>query len=150
MSDGPFGDAETLAKAMAVSTSGVVESGIAKSGGGKFRLLKREELAEDWDPATDTRLTMWEITQYLIRSLEEGGETAAGELLSRVGSGNGEISRDLAYRMYQTCERNKLAEEARSYNALVVSWSEIVKIASSVGKTAVSNEPHQPDLGLTE
>ena len=46
-----------------------------------------------------------------------------------VGSGIGEIARELAYRLYQTCERKKLAEEARSYNALVVSWPEIVKLS---------------------
>jgi putative DNA methylase len=129
MLEGPFGDAETLAKAMAVSVSGVVESGIAHSGAGKVRLLGRPELLDDWDPKTDKRLTMWEVTQYLIRALESDGESGAGSLLKKVGPSVGEIARDLAYRLYQTCERKKLAEEARSYNALVVSWPEIVKLS---------------------
>ena len=83
MQEGPFGDAETLAKAMAVSVSGVVEAGIAKSGAGKVRLLKREELNPNWNPKTDTRLTMWEVTQYLIHRLETGGEMAAAGVAGR-------------------------------------------------------------------
>ncbi|SMP61414.1 putative DNA methylase [Neorhodopirellula lusitana] len=138
MSEGPFGDAETLAKAMAVSVTGIVESGIAASGAGKVRLLKRDELLPDWAPETDLRLTMWEVAQYLIRSLENDGEAATGTLLARIGSSNGEIARELAYRLYQTCEKKKLAEEARAYNGLVVSWPEIVKLSRQQAKD--SNE----------
>lgn len=114
---------------MAVSVSGVAESGIVKSRAGKVKLLKRAEMNTDWDPRSDSRLTIWETTQHLIRSLEQGGESAAGELLQRVGTANGEIARELAYRLYQTCERKKLAEDARSYNGLVVSWPELVKLS---------------------
>ena len=93
-----------------------------------MRLLRREELATDWDPATDKRLTIWEVTQYLIRRLEEDGETGAAGLLHKVGA-LGEVARDLAYRLYSTCERKKWANEARSYNGLVVSWPEIERLA---------------------
>jgi len=129
MQEGPFGDAETLAKAMAVSVSGVVEAGIAKSGAGRVRLLKREELDPDWNPKTDTRLTMWEVTQYLIHRLETGGEMAAAELVRDVSGERGEIAKELAYRLYQTCDRKKWAEEARRYNAFVASWPEIVRLS---------------------
>ena len=128
---------------MAVSVQGVVESGIAKGGGGKVRLLKRAELDADWDPQTDTRLTIWEVTQHLIRRLEKGGEEAAAELLRSVGIGAGETARELAYRLYQTCERKKWAEEARSYNGLVVSWPEITRLARE--RRA---EPVQPQAEL--
>lgn len=77
---------------------------------------------------------MWEVTQHLICMLEQGGESAASELLQRAGTANGEIARELAYRLYQTCERAKLADEARSYNALVVSWPEIVKLSRQAPK----------------
>ena len=127
--DGPFGDAETLAKAMAISVTGVVESGIACGGGGKIRLLKREELDDTWDPQTDDRLTIWEITQHLIRRHETKGEEQASNLLRSVGIGAGETARELAYRLFQTCERKKWADEARSYNGLVVSWPEIQRLA---------------------
>lgn len=126
--DGPFGDAETLSKAMAVSVSGLREAGLLKAGAGKVRLLRREELVTDWDPTTDKRLTIWEVTQHLIRRLESDGETGAAELRRQVGS-LGDVARDLAYRLYSTCERKRWADEARSYNGLVVSWPEIERLA---------------------
>ena len=46
-------------------------------------------------------------------------------LLSRCGSAIGETARDLAYRLFQTCERKSWAELARAFNSLVVSWPEI-------------------------
>ena len=140
VSEGPFGDAETLAKAMAVAVSGVVEAGIAQSRAGKVRLLQRDEMDADWDPTTDSRLTMWEVTQHLIRKLENDGESGAGALLAKVGSANGEIARELAYRLYQTCERKKLADQARSYNALVVSWPEISRLAREAPKAETQTE----------
>ncbi|MFQ5472681.1 MAG: hypothetical protein ACE5FA_07340 [Dehalococcoidia bacterium] len=142
--EGAFGDAETLAKATAVSVSGLVEAGFLKSGAGKVRLLKREELDPTWDPVTDTRLTIWEITQYLILRVEHDGETGAADLLRRVGAGHGETARELAYRLYQTCERKKWAEEARSYNGLVVSWPEIERLSRSAKPAP---EPEPADLG---
>jgi putative DNA methylase len=60
--------------------------------------------------------------------LEVGGETAAANLLRKVG-GMGEVARDLAYRLYNLCERNKWASEALAYNGLVIAWPEITKLA---------------------
>ncbi len=39
-----------------------------------MRLLKPNELPDDWDPTTDKRLTNWEMVHHLIRVLEAGGE----------------------------------------------------------------------------
>ena len=129
---GPFGEAETLAKARNVAVQGVVEAGVLHSAAGRVRLLKRSELPEDWEPETDTRLTVWECTQHLIRHLEEKGEEAAADLLSRLGE-RVEPARDLAYQLYQTCERKGWAEEARAYNGLVVAWPELARLAAQKG-----------------
>ncbi len=59
--EGEYGVAETLSKAKNTSVAGLAEAGIVKSKRGKVRLLKPEELPADWDPATDPRLTAWEI-----------------------------------------------------------------------------------------
>lgn len=131
---GPYGDAETLATARAVAIGGMAEAGILKSGGGKVRLLKRSELPGDWDPSTDARLTVWEAAQHLIKQLEEHGEEAAAALLAKLGA-HGDAARDLAYRLYSTCERKKWAEEARAYNGLVVAWPDLERLASSHAKS---------------
>jgi putative DNA methylase len=130
---GLYGDAETLAKARNVSVGGVVEAGICKSAAGKVRILKRSEMRPlDYDPTADERPTVWEFTQHMIRSLEDDGEEAAARFLKRLGSA-ADATRELAYRLYNTCERKKWAEDARSYNALILSWTELEKLAAKVG-----------------
>ncbi|WP_322815094.1 hypothetical protein [Chloroflexus sp.] len=64
----------------------------------------------------------------LIRVLETGGEMATAMLLTKLGS-RAEVARELAYRLYNICERKKWADEALSYNALVQSWGEVVRLA---------------------
>jgi putative DNA methylase len=125
---GAFGDADTLAKAKNTTVAGVVESGIASSKEGKLRLLERHELSDKWDPSKDSRLTVWETTQHLIRALEVS-ESDASELLKKIGSGFGEKARQLAYLLYGICDRKKWASEGSAYNMLVTAWPEIEKLA---------------------
>jgi putative DNA methylase len=126
--EGDFGDAETLSKAKNTSIEGLVEAGILESKRGKVRLLRPGELPEGWDPATDARLTVWEMVHHLVRVLEAGGEQAAAALLAELG-GRADVARELCYRLYTLCERKKRAAEALSYNALVQSWPEIARLA---------------------
>jgi putative DNA methylase len=126
-SEGPYGVAETLCTAKNTSVAGMVEAGILAAKGGKVRLLKKEELRADWDPATDARLTIWEATHYLIRALDQGEQSAA-ELLRKLGPIS-ESARDLSYRLYTVCERRKWAQDAIGYNALVLSWPDLKRLA---------------------
>jgi len=121
---GPYGVAETLSKAKNTSVEGLAHAGFLEARAGKVRLLRRGELAEDWDPAKDKRLTTWEAAQYLIRALDKDGEAGAGALLEKLGA-MGETVRDLAYRLYTVCERKSWAQEALAYNMLVVAWPRI-------------------------
>ncbi len=75
--EGEYGVAEQLSKSKNTSVAGMVEAGILVSRVGKVRLLRPEELPADWNPATDPRLTAWEVVHHLIRALEAGGESAA-------------------------------------------------------------------------
>lgn len=100
---------------------------------GKVQLLRPEELSADWDPATDQRFTYWEAVHHLIRLLGSGGEPAAAELVARLGS-RAETARELAYRLYNICDRKKRAAEALQYNALVQSFPEITRLAREGGK----------------
>jgi putative DNA methylase len=140
--EGQFGVAETLSKAKDTSIQGLVEAGILHARGGKVRLLKRDELADDWDPTADGRLTVWETVQHLIRTLETHGEEAAAGLMTRLG-GLAETARELAYRLYTICERNKWADEALAYNGLVIAWPELTKLAQA---QRTRPQGQQPDL----
>ena len=126
--DGDYGIAETLSTAKNTAVSGLVEAGIVHSRAGKVRLLRPEELPSDWDPSQDDRLTTWEMVHHLIRVLAQGGESAAAELVRKLG-GFGEVARELCYRLYTVCERKKRATEALAYNGLVQSWPEISRLA---------------------
>jgi len=130
--EGEYGVAEQLSKSKNTSVAGMVEAGILESKRGKVRLLRPEELPGDWDPATDPRLTAWEIVHQLIRVLASGGEGAAAGLVAKLGA-KAEVARELAYRLYTLCERKKRAAEALAYNGLVQSWPEIIRLAREGG-----------------
>jgi putative DNA methylase len=138
---GEYGVAETLSKAKNTSVSGMVGTGILASKAGKVRLLRPDELPADWDPASDSRLTAWEVVHQLIRGLEASGEGAAAGLVGKLGA-KAESARELAYRLYTICERKKRAPEALSYNALVQSWPEIIRLAQDA-----TIRPMQPKQG---
>jgi len=135
-----YDPAEGLARATNVSVKGLEEAGILVARAGRVRLLRRAELAADWDPTTDERMPVWEVTQQLVKALwDDGSESGAADLVRRLG-GLGEAARDLAYRLYAICERRGWAEDALGFNALVTSWPEILRRAGSPGLV-------QPELG---
>lgn len=141
MNTGAYGDAETLSKAKNTSVAGMETAGIISSRAGKVKLLSRDELKPDWNPDTDSRLTVWEITQHLIRALENDGEQAAARLLQKDSIGYlGDIAKELAYRLYNFCERKGWAQEALAYNSLVVSWNDIQKQASELANNQAATQ----------
>ncbi|MGP8132976.1 MAG: DUF1156 domain-containing protein, partial [Halobacteriota archaeon] len=107
-----FGVAETLSKAKNTAIKGLVEAGVVKAGKGKVQLLGRTELPDGWNPVNDKRLTVWETTQHLIRTLETKGETEAAALLNKLG-GIGEIARECAF-----CEIHPSAPTVQKINTL--------------------------------
>ncbi len=129
---GQYGEADVLARAKGTSVGGLVEAGVAESGGGDMRLLKWSELPRDWSPETDTRLPIWEALHHLIRALNQGGEADAGRLLARMAE-KAEPIRALAYRLHTLCERKGWSEDARAYNELVAAWTGIETAASDTG-----------------
>lgn len=126
--EGSAGTAETLSKAKNTSIEGLVRAGILHQQGNACRLLARSELNEDWSPETDERLTVWEIVHHLIHRLENEGESAAGDLMRAIG-GLAEPARELAYRLYHTCERKGWTADALAYNGLVAAWPELSRLA---------------------
>jgi putative DNA methylase len=126
--DGPYGDADVLARAKATSVSGLDDAGVVKGGSGRVRLLRPNEYPSDWDPKKDLRIPIWEALHQLIRALREHGESGAGKLLATLKT-KSEAIRQLAYRLYTLCERRGWADDARAYNELVTSWSAVESAA---------------------
>ena len=84
--EGEFGVAETLSRAKNTSVSGMVEAGMLRSGAGKVRLLRPDELNDGWTPEEDSRLTVWETVHQLVRVHDQQGEGKAAELVAKLGS----------------------------------------------------------------
>jgi putative DNA methylase len=135
-SAGAFGDANTLAQAKATSVDGVASAGVIESKGGKVKLLKPADYPADWDPSEDNRTPVWEALHQLIRALNQGGESTAGALLTRMPERAGHI-RQLATWLYTLCERNKWADDARNYNELVTAWHGIEAASHEAGQVNV-------------
>ena len=134
---GEYGRAETLSKAKNTSIAEMADprtSPILEAKAGKVRLFRPDELQEDWTPEGDGRLTVWDMVHQLVRVLEKDGESAAARIAAQLGA-KAETARELCYRLYTLCERKKRAAEALSYNALVQSWPEIMRLAQQEAAT---------------
>ena len=128
--EAPSGVADQLARAKGTSVDGLERAGLIVTRGGTCRLIRRDELAEAYDPLSDIRSTIWEATQYLVKLVIEFGEEEAARLFSRLP--NVYAVRDLAYRLYALCEKKGWAEEAGTYNVLVASWPEVSRLSVQV------------------
>ena len=75
----------SIAHAKNTSVEGVIRAGVGESSGCKFHLFGRSELdaeTPDWDPASDTRLTVWEALQPQVARLQAGAVGVAGSASS--------------------------------------------------------------------
>ncbi len=124
MGEGRSGDAISMAQAYDIGIGDLETAGVFRTDGGTARLLRRDELPEDWDPRADRRLTAWECAQHLARVLDspDGGLASASKLYSGMGPDTGEAARMLAYRIYDICERKDRAAEAQVWNMLAREW----------------------------
>jgi putative DNA methylase len=142
--DGDFGDANTLATAHAISVAGLRDAGLVNARGGNVRLLSPADLPKDWSPAADQRPTVWEMTHHLVRlfHVQGAGEAVTAGLLRQLGS-RSDAARDLAYRLFSIAERRNLSADAQGYNALVLGWPELARLAQAV---QTPKEPTQGEL----
>lgn len=137
MEVGEYGIANSIATARGISVESVKHAGIVESIAGKVRILKRNELDTDWDPAADSYLTVWECCQHLIRELEQDGERAAARLLQKISPSLADSAKELAYCLYDICiNKRRDATEAASYNGLIAVWSELTRQATAIPDTS--------------
>ncbi len=131
MDKGPYGRAEVLSKAKNASLQSMEHAGILEQKAGDVRLLRREELAEPWKPEARQHITVWEVMQRMIHALDKHGGLGSGNVLAQAPQ-HAEAVRDLAYRLYNICERKGWSQEALYYNMLITSWTDIDEQARNV------------------
>ncbi|MHB8332475.1 MAG: hypothetical protein ACYDEA_09810, partial [Candidatus Dormibacteria bacterium] len=128
--EGSYGDAETLSKAKVTSVDHLKERGVVDRGAGKVRLTSREHILGAIN-SHDGGVSAWALTQGLVQALQAFGEETAAETLVP-HSNMGETVRDLAYRLYVTSERHGWTQDALSFNNLVTSWPEILRLVAEL------------------
>lgn len=129
-----FGDADTLARAKNISVAKVEEIGAVISRSGKIRLRDRDELeiydddgnlAKNFVDKLIKNNCVWLWVQSLVEVFGEDGISGAAELLAKF-EGDTDSLKNLAYRLYDICEK-RYAKEATCYNELVVEWQDILE-----------------------
>ena len=124
-----FGDADTLARAKNTSVAALAAKGVLYAQKGSVHLLTREELPEKVDEREET---IWLLCQQLTQAMATGGVAACAQVVVNMFGSNAERAKDLAYRLYTVAERKGWAQEAYSYNALVIAWPEIQSRAAEL------------------
>ncbi|MBX4863813.1 DUF1156 domain-containing protein [Rhizobium bangladeshense] len=136
MGKGDYGTANSIATARGISVESVKHAGIVESAAGKVRVLKRDELDLDWNPDTDTHLTIWECLQHLVRLHEKDGISQGTALVLKKIGDKAEAVKDLAYCLYDICANKRQdAKEATAYNALIADWTELTREAATIHDT---------------
>ena len=144
MNEGPYGDAEGLARARNVAIDDLADDGLVISGRGKVRFTWREEYPElpaDWNPVA-IDVSDWAIMQRLARAIQEGQQRAAAvkATIDAAMPGRTALAHDLAYRVYNIAERKGWNKEALVYNTLVQNWPEIERQASEMAPSDVEQQ----------
>jgi putative DNA methylase len=132
----PFGEADVLARAYNTSVRGLADAGVLTQGEGVVQLVRPQELPASWNPVTDHRISVWEVTLQLARvlSAEDGGLHSAGRLMAAAGSRaevDVESVQRLAYRLYEMTQKSR-PDDARLFNLLGGSWSDLTEAAGRV------------------
>ena len=98
---------------------------------GRDGILKRDEMDSEWEPDADGHLTVWECCQHLVRLHEKYGiGYEAAVMLKKFGPKADDV-RDLAYVLYNICEKRGEAKEATAYNALIADWTDLTREAAT-------------------
>ena len=140
--DVKYGEAEILATAKSTSIPMMASHGILYAKAGIVHLVDRAELPERVDTGESC---VWMLTQQLTQAMAKGGVEACAKIVANMFGSNCERAKDLAYRLYTIAERKNWANEAYSYNALVVSWPDIQARAAVLKES----QPEQLDLFST-
>lgn len=131
----PFSDADKAARPLGIGVDDVKRAQVAVSEGTRIRLLGDADLDRKWVPSTDVRPTAWEAVHHLVdRLVRGGGELEAAQLMAVLGPLQ-DPAMSLTYRLHDIAAARGRAGDQENYNALINSWTELVKLSAS-GPTA--------------
>ena len=145
---GRYGEAEGLARRFNVAVEGIAHGGVLTAREGWVALTRPTELPTIWNPATDDRISHWEVTLHLARALDSEGARHAARLLAAVRT-RSEIDLDavnqLALRLYRLAE-NVSPDEAGLFNVLGSEWSNLVELSAALPTAGNQDSLNLDDL----
>ena len=135
------GIADQLARTTQTSIAELQRGGIFTTAGGKGRLLSIRELDAQWDPAADSRLSIWEATLRLAALLESKGIEKVAELVAKLPAAIPlSAIKELGFLLFHEAERKGDGEDAQALNALVTSWGDVSLKARQYPPTPVGTQ----------
>jgi len=127
------GIADQLARSADTSLAELQRGGIFEAKGGKARLLSPTQLNEEWDPAADEHVSVWEATVRLAAVLAKDGVDKVAELLPAVGEKVSlDAVKELGFLLFHEAEKNKDIDDAILFNGLVSSWGDLNEQARQI------------------
>lgn len=142
------GIADQLARSSDTSLAELQRGGIFEAKGGKARLLSPTQLNEDWDPAVDEHVSVWEATVRLAAVLAKDGVDKVAELLPAVGEKVSlDAVKELGFLLFHEAEKNKDTDDAILFNGLVSSWGDLNEQARQI---VAHPKAHQEALTFEE
>jgi len=127
------GIADQLARSSDTSLAELQRGGIFEAKGGKARLLSPTQLNEEWDPAADEQVSVWEATVRLAAVLAKDGVDKVAELLPAVGEKVSlDAVKELGFLLFHEAEKNKDTDDAILFNGLVSSWGDLNEQARQI------------------
>jgi len=125
---GQFGKADQLARSKNTSIAGLVRAGVLRSAANRVRLLSVGDLAPEYDPRRDDRVSEWGVALHLAKRLREQGADAASRLIAEARSVvDLDAIRELAYLLFSIAEKRGWADTALLFNGLGTSWSDLAE-----------------------
>lgn len=144
-----YGRADELSRSTNTSVDGLIRGGVFWARAGKARLIEPSELIEEWDPATDARISVWEVVLRLARALSTEGAGEAARLMSAAGQRvDLDAAKELAYMLFSICEKRGWTQTALLFNGLGTSWSDLSAAARTGG--ALTPPPAQGEFDFSD
>ncbi|BCQ10585.1 hypothetical protein JMUB5695_04043 [Mycobacterium heckeshornense] len=133
---GPYGDADNLARARNASLDHLQRAGILTKGGGHAALVNYTDLDDNYDPAADPSISVWEVVMHLTKRFASGGIPEAAAFLGQVPpSIDRDHCKELATLLFHIAENTKRTKLAVDFNALGAAWNEIARTAPTTAAT---------------
>lgn len=120
------GIAITMAQSAGTSLGSLERGGIFEAKGGKSRLLPPSALSDEWDVASDQRISVWEATVRLAAAMSNDGAEKVAQLLPAVQTRVSlEAVKQMSLWLFREAEKRRDTKDAILFNGLVSAWGDV-------------------------